>query len=49
MGGYTLINWNEPSEGVYCAYKPYPQSRESDAMSPRDYGPEAHRVRQAVK
>lgn len=49
MGGYALINWNEPSEGVYCANKPYPHSRESDAMSPTDYSPETHRVQRAVK
>lgn len=48
-GGYTLINWNEPSEGVYCAYKPYSQSHKSDATSLTDYSPDAHRVQQAVK
>lgn len=44
-----LINWNEPSEGVYCAYKSDPHSRESDATSPADYGPDAHRAQQAAK
>lgn len=47
MGGYTLINWNEPSGGVYCAYKLYPHSRESTATSPTDYGPDAasHKIK----
>lgn len=48
-GGYTLINWNEPSEGVYCAYKPYSCSNESNATSPTHHVPEARRAWRAVK
>lgn len=49
MGGYTLINWNETSGGVYCAYKLYPYSHESTATSLTDYGAAAASQKTKIK